>query len=196
MKSIGAAGREQTCEVVKDWFTHKVSHLHWTVPNHKVARIQPLLHRGYKHLKKTTKPNWIKHWITIMQIPRKESWRNTATYLATWENASTRTDSNSLVNSGPFLLLFWMTSFAKYRKVSFLLDFAEKGEKKKRKNEKTKREFAFISHFFYLESLTVLTKMFLDLQSKKVFPCYQRKSGAFKSNSSQCPHICPVLINS
>lgn len=57
-----------------------------------------------------------------------------------------------------------MTSFAKYRKVSFLLDFAEKGKKGKRK--KTKGEFAFISHFFHLESLTGLLKLFIALQSK------------------------------
>lgn len=42
-------------------------------------------------------------------------------YLATCEQASTRTDSKSLVNSGPFFLLFWMTSLARYRKVSFLV---------------------------------------------------------------------------
>lgn len=50
------------------------------------------------------------------------------THLATCENASTSTDSNSFVNSGPFFLLFWMTSFAKYKKVSFLLDLAGKGK--------------------------------------------------------------------
>lgn len=42
-------------------------------------------------------------------------------YLATCEQASMRTDSKSLVNSGPFFLLFWMTSLARYRNVSFLL---------------------------------------------------------------------------
>lgn len=46
-------------------------------------------------------------------------------YLATCEQASTRTDSKSLVNSGPFFLLFWMTSLARYRNVSFLLLLAE-----------------------------------------------------------------------
>lgn len=90
---------------------------------------------------------------------------DTATYLATWEKASTRTDSNSLVNSGPFLLLFWMTSFAKYRKVSFLLDFAGKQKKKEEK-----KEFAFISHFFHLESLKWFSKLLIAFQPKNKVP--------------------------
>lgn len=40
------------------------------------------------------------------------------TDLYTCLNASTMTGAKSWVNSGPFLLLFWMTSLAKYRKVS------------------------------------------------------------------------------
>lgn len=52
------------------------------------------------------------------------SLHNSDRYLATCEQASTRTDSKSLANSGPFFLLFWITSLARYRKVSFLLVFA------------------------------------------------------------------------
>lgn len=53
----------------------------------------------------------------------KHIWR--CVYLATCEQASTRTPSKSLVNSGPFFLLFWITSLARYRNVNFLLLLAE-----------------------------------------------------------------------
>lgn len=60
-----------------------------------------------------------------------------------------------------------MTSFAKYRKVSFLLDFAGKGkEKKEGRKKKREREFVFISHFVRLESLTWFSKLLIAFQSK------------------------------
>lgn len=59
-----------------------------------------------------------------------------------------------------------MTSFAKYRKVSFLLDFAGKGGEKKKEEKKREREFVFITHFVHLESLTWFSKLLIAFQSK------------------------------
>lgn len=75
-----------------------------------------------------TSRQWALHLFTHTHKPT-HSWQSCLSghiivYLATWEQASTRTDSKSLVNSGPFFLLFWMTSLARYRKVSFLVHLA------------------------------------------------------------------------
>lgn len=55
---------------------------------------------------------------------KKDTAHDILQYLETCLKASTITGAKSFVNSGPFLLLFCMTSLAKYRKVSFLFGFA------------------------------------------------------------------------
>lgn len=53
------------------------------------------------------------------------------THLETCLKASTMTGEKSCVNSGPFLLLFCMTSFARYRKVSLRDSWAAQRERGK-----------------------------------------------------------------
>lgn len=67
----------------------------------------------------------------ICQNTEKGTAHNSVLYLETCLKASTITGAKSFVNSGPFLLLFCMTSLAKYRNVSFLFGFAN--EKKNNK---------------------------------------------------------------
>lgn len=105
------------------------------------------------------------------------------TYLATWEKASTRTDSNSLVNSGPFLLLFWMTSLAKYRKVSFLFDLAGK----KRKDNLAYTKEILNPRFFRLTLLLKNTNTnIIHLRSRLLCLKTNQKNPQFKELLEVC----------